>query len=126
VLWEKWAFICAQGGVTSVTRLPIGVIRACAETWAFFRGVGEEIVALAAAGGPSLSAGLVERILSQAAALDPQTTSSLHHDVTHGHRLEIEALNGTAVRLGRARGVPTPLNLAITAALKPYEGGAAR
>jgi 2-dehydropantoate 2-reductase len=35
--------------------------------------------------------------------------------------LEIEALNGTVVRYGREAGVPTPLNLAIYAALKPHD-----
>ncbi len=123
VLWEKWAYICAQGGLTALTRLTLGEIRACGETWAFYRGVIEEIVAVAAARGIGLSPGVVEGILDQAAQLEPHARSSLYNDLAAGRRLEIEALNGTVVRYGREAGVPTPLNLAIYASLKPYEAG---
>ncbi len=124
VLWEKWAFICAQGGVTAVTRLPLGEIRACAETWALYRGVIEEIVAVASARGIALAPGLVETLLDQAGKLEAHVTSSLHNDLVAGRRLEVEALNGAVVRFGREAGVPTPLNLALYAALAPYAGGA--
>jgi len=46
------------------------------------------------------------------------------HDLAAGRRLELETLNGTVIRLGRERGVPTPLNFAIYAALRPFAGGA--
>lgn len=124
VLWEKWAYICAQGGLTALTRLPLGEIRACAETWAFYRGVIEEIVAVAAARGIALSSGVVEGILDQASKLEPHARSSMYNDLAAGRRLEIEALNGTVVRYGREAGVPTPLNLAIYASLVPYAAGA--
>ena len=42
----------------------------------------------------------------------------------NGRRLELEALAGTVVRLGRQLGVPTPLNFAVYAALLPWAGGA--
>jgi 2-dehydropantoate 2-reductase len=47
----------------------------------------------------------------------------MSHDILAGRRLEIEALNGAVVRLGRQAGVPTPLNFAVYAALKPYADG---
>jgi ketopantoate reductase len=37
--------------------------------------------------------------------------------------MELEGLNGTVVRLGEARGIPTPLNFAVYAALRPYADG---
>ncbi len=125
VLWEKWAYICAQGGLTALTRLPLGEIRACDETWALYRGVIEEIVAVAGARRVPLAPGVVEVLLDQARKLEPHVTSSMHNDLVAGRRLEIEALNGTVVRYGREAVVPTPLNLAIYASLKPYEGGTA-
>jgi 2-dehydropantoate 2-reductase len=45
------------------------------------------------------------------------------NDVMAGRRLELEALNGTVVRLGRQLGIPTPLNSVVYAALKPYAEG---
>jgi len=37
--------------------------------------------------------------------------------------LELEYLNGAAVRIGRKLGVETPFNFVIYAALKPYAQG---
>ena len=47
----------------------------------------------------------------------------MYYDLNDGKRLELEALNGTVVRLGREYGVDTPMNFAIYAALKPYIDG---
>ena len=44
-------------------------------------------------------------------------------DLVQGKRLELEALHGHAVRLGERHGVPTPMVLAICAALKPHVAG---
>ena len=41
----------------------------------------------------------------------------------HGKRLEIDALQGYAVRLGERLGVPTPMLFAVYAALRPYLDG---
>ncbi|HYL81011.1 MAG TPA: 2-dehydropantoate 2-reductase, partial [Candidatus Acidoferrum sp.] len=54
-LWEKFLFICAQGGVTALGRLSIGEILACPDTAVFYRGVMEEIAAVARAKGVRLS-----------------------------------------------------------------------
>ncbi|KPV52930.1 hypothetical protein SE17_12560, partial [Kouleothrix aurantiaca] len=51
------------------------------------------------------------------------TKSSMQRDLERGARLEIEALNGAAVRLGQATGVPTPANLAVYAALRLHQPG---
>ena len=61
--------------------------------------------------------------MKQAAALAPEAYSSLHHDLTEGKRLELEALHGHAVRLGERHGVPTPMVFAVYAALKPHAAG---
>jgi len=48
----------------------------------------------------------------------------MFYDLAVGKRLELESLNGTVVRLGQEHGIPTPLNFAVYAALKPYANGA--
>jgi 2-dehydropantoate 2-reductase len=40
-------------------------------------------------------------------------TSSMHHDLERGNRLEVRWLSGGVVSLGKQVGVPTPLNRAI-------------
>ncbi|MDP8921999.1 MAG: hypothetical protein M3O34_03885 [Chloroflexota bacterium] len=56
----------------------------------------------------------------------PMMRALMAYDLEAGRRLELEATNGTVVRLGRERGVPTPWNSAIYAALKPHADGAPR
>jgi 2-dehydropantoate 2-reductase len=73
--------------------------------------------------GIDLPADCTAKFRAFMANLDPGARSSMAYDLAAGRRLELEALNGTAVRLGREHGVPTPLNAVIYAALKPYVEG---
>jgi 2-dehydropantoate 2-reductase len=123
-LWEKFVGVCATGGVMALTRLPMGPTLGCPETRAFFRHTMEEVVALAQGIGVALPGDYGDRMFSIFAGYPAWTESSMLRDVRGGRRLELEALNGTVVRLGRERGVPTPANTAIYAALKPYLDGA--
>jgi 2-dehydropantoate 2-reductase len=50
-------------------------------------------------------------------------TSSMHHDIESGGRLEVEWLSGGVVRLGRDAGVPTPANRAVWDILALHAGG---
>jgi 2-dehydropantoate 2-reductase len=119
-LWEKFLFICAQGGATALGRLGIGEILGCPETAQFYRGVMEEIAAVGRAKGVALPADAVDRALAFARTLQPAMRSSLAHDLEHGNRLEVDALMGAVVRYGAEVVVPTPLNFAIYACLLPH------
>lgn len=123
-LWEKFVFICALSGVTSLTRLPMGAIAADPVTTRLYRGVLEETVAVGRAEGVPLSDDTAERWFQRSLAFPPGVYGSMYHDLAAGRRMELEGLNGTAVRLGEAHGVATPLNFAVYAALRPYANGA--
>lgn len=124
VQWEKFVAICASGGVLTMLRLPMGPTFECPESSALFLGVMKEIEALGRARGVVLPEGYAVSLYEYYKAnADPSTRSSTLMDLTAGRRLELDALTGTAVRLGRTLGVPTPLNEVIYAALKPYENG---
>lgn len=131
VMWEKYLLICAQAGMSAITRANTGVMRSVPETWRMYRTILEELAAVGARAGAGLPADVVDRIMKGAEALSAETTSSLHHDLVSGRRLELETLHGHAVRLGARLGVPTPTVFAVYAALKPYlhgppDGGAGR
>jgi 2-dehydropantoate 2-reductase len=123
-LWEKFVLICGLSGLTALTRLPIGAVLACPETRAFYLQTMEETHAVGRAEGVPLPDDVAERTLGYFESSSPGVRGSLYYDLAAGRRLEIETLNGTVVRLGRERGVPTPANFAIYAALKPYADGA--
>jgi 2-dehydropantoate 2-reductase len=125
-LWEKYLLICAQAGVTALTRCPIGVIRETPETWDLYRTVVAELAAVGKAAGVRLPPDVVERTVGAAAGLGAGARSSLYHDLAAGKRLELEGLHGHAVRLGRTLGVPTPALSTIYAALKPHAAGTPR
>ncbi|MBI3457168.1 MAG: 2-dehydropantoate 2-reductase [Candidatus Rokubacteria bacterium] len=118
-LWEKYLQICALSGMTCLARRPIGEIRACAESRRMHRMILEELAAIAEAEGVGLADDVVERGVAAAEALKPDSYSSLYHDLTRGRRLELEALQGHAVRLGARHGIPTPALFAVYAALRP-------
>ena len=120
LLWDKLAFICAQSGVTAATRLPIGDIRDVPEAMVIFRSIVEEVRAVAAAEGVELGDDVVERHEAFARALEPDTFSSLHHDLTHDRRMELEALQGEVVRRGRAHGVAVPVTETVYGLLLPW------
>lgn len=122
-LWEKFLFECAFAGVAALARLPFGAILACSETHALCRTVMEEVARLAAARVASLPPDVIERAFREAAALDPTTRGFMAADLEAGRPLELEALNGTVVRLGQEHQLPTPANFAVYAALKPYSQG---
>ncbi len=125
-LWEKFLLICAFSGVTALTRLPLGQVFAYQETSALLKAVMKEGEVLARARGIALPDGIVERSYATLKALEPEAMGSMAFDLLAGRRLEIEALNGTMVRLGKEQSMFLPFNYAIYAALKPYTDRAPR
>lgn len=126
-LWDKFMAYCALSGLAALTRLPVGPLWECGETRELARGLMEEIAAVARASGVALPADAVEVAsdhLMRLATAGPASRPSLYRDLVAGRRLEIDCLNGAVVRLGREHQVPTPLNFAVYAALKPFAGGA--
>jgi 2-dehydropantoate 2-reductase len=122
-LWDKFALICAQAGITATSRLPIGAIRENAEAWAMLRRLGEEVVALAHAEGVQLPWEVLDRHAEFARGLAPEATSSMHHDLVNGNRLELESLHGLVVHRARTHGLAVPACEAVYAILSPWVDG---
>ncbi|WP_226481585.1 2-dehydropantoate 2-reductase [Natrinema amylolyticum] len=119
-LWRKFAFICAQAGMTATTRLPVGELRETDASWEMYRRIIEEVCAVGSAEGVALPDDTVDEWLEFARELDPDMYSSLHYDLTHDKRLELEALHGSVVRHADEVGVETPMNEAVHAILRPW------
>ena len=122
-LWQKFLGICGVNGITALTRLPMGEIVACRETHNLMRGTMEEVAAVARASGANLPEGCVDQSMDFFSSVEPSVRGSMYYDLAGGRRLELDVLNGTVVRLGGEHGIPTPINFAIYAALKPYLNG---
>lgn len=122
-IWEKFVFLVGVAGMTCLTRMPVGVMRSDPVTREMLRDVMAEVAAVARAKGVELAADLVERQTSFIDSLPPDTVPSMLADLRRGNRLEVEWLSGAVCRLGGELRVPTPLNRAIYAALKPHAAG---
>lgn len=122
-LWEKYVMIVAHSGMTAVTRCPAGVIRTLPETRRMYRLLLEEMLALARAAGSGVEGGIVDAVMGMLDSQPGGFYSSLHYDLSRGKRLELETLQGHAVRLGERLGVPTPTLFAVYAALRPHLDG---
>ena len=117
-LWSKFCFICAMGGCTTLARHSLGALLADAEGRDLLETVMSEVRAVGEASGVHFDANPVAAGMATAARFPFEAKSSMQRDLERGARLEIEALNGAVVRLGRALSVPTPANQAIYAALR--------
>jgi 2-dehydropantoate 2-reductase len=123
-LWEKYVFLTTHAGMTALTGCPAGVLRAVPEVREVYRRTVTEILAIGRAAGVKLDDAVLEQGFKLFDTVAPNAFSSLHHDLIHGKRLELEALHGHAVRLAERHRVPAPTVFAIYAALLPYRDGA--
>lgn len=119
-LWRKFCLICAQAGMTATTRLPVGEIRESAASWAMYRRLMTEVATVARAEGVDLPETVVEEWCAFVRELDGEMYSSLHYDLTHDKRLELDALHGSVVRHAEEAGVDAPMNEAVDAILRPW------
>ncbi len=120
-LWEKFLFVVAFGGLGSVTRAPIGILRTLPETRQLLDRSLREIFAVARARQVALSEESVSKSTAFLDSLAAGGTTSLQRDIAEGKPSELEAWTGAVVRLGREAGVDTPLNQFIYHSLLPLE-----
>jgi len=112
-LWEKYVFLVGLSATTTTMRKPLGPIRGNAQSRAFLLDVMREVVAVGRALGVDLPEDFADQRLAFADTLPEDMTSSMHHDLERGNRLEVKWLSGGVVDLGRKAGIATPANRAV-------------
>lgn len=122
-IWTKYTVAIATMGVQSVTGRGFGPSLADPDSRRMYIGAMEEVKALARSSGVDLPDGIVARLMGAIDGYPPEAKASMLQDLERGKPLELEGMHGTAVRLGEALGVPTPINRFIYAALKLRVGG---
>lgn len=118
--WEKYVLLVAFSAVTAATQLTVGDIRGSEAASAMLRAIMTEAWSVGRALGLPLANDLVERQHALVLAQNDNEGTSLRHDLLTGHRMELEALQGTLRRLGRETGTPTPWTDAAYAILQPW------
>lgn len=124
-IWEKFVFLVGLSGSTTTMRETIGPIRSNPQSRRFLSDLMRETVAVGRALGVALPADFADQRLAFVDSLPDAMTSSMHHDLKAGKRLEVSWLSGGVAQLGEKAGVATPMNRAVWDILALYEAGAA-
>jgi len=125
-IWEKFVFLAALAGFTGAARLPIGPVWGDPFTRAQFLAASREIEALARAEGVPVAADVVDRIVPYVDRIPGTMRSSLLIDLQAGKPIEVEALQGAAVRRAAKLGVPVPILSTLYSVLKLHASGETR
>jgi 2-dehydropantoate 2-reductase len=122
-IWEKFIYLAPLASFTAAARQPAGVVWNDSLIREAFLDAVREVELVAKAAGVAVNPGTIDRVCRYMSAVSPDMRTSMLIDLTAGKRIEVEALPGAVVRLGRAHGVPTPIMRALYAVLKPHADG---
>lgn len=120
-MWIKYMFITAFSGVTTASNLPIGTIRRFPETNGLLEKVLVEMKELANAYDVGITVENIAQALENMEGLPDESTSSMHQDRRKGLTLEVEHLQGGALRLADKAGLKLPVIGTLYALIKPFE-----
>ncbi|HEX4914758.1 MAG TPA: 2-dehydropantoate 2-reductase [Vicinamibacterales bacterium] len=122
-IWDKFVYLAAFSGFTGASRLAIGHIWKYPHVQEMFYATSREVAAIAKAEGVEISANRFDTLKEYMDNIPATTRSSLLIDLEQGKRIEVEALQGAAVRRARKHGVAVPILSTLYALLKPWENG---
>lgn len=123
-LWTKFLFLATNAALTCLSRQPAGIVYHDPLLLDIARRSIAEIAAIASAEGVSLEPDAEAEALAILTGFPPDVVASMRQDLDAGRRLELDAICGTIVRLGRKHGLATPVHDIAYACLKPFAEGA--
>jgi len=120
-MWDKMIGMAVTTGIGALTRAPLGVLLDIPAVRDLVEGAMREAVAVARAHGANIAADHAQKAFANRAAFSRSTVFSTQRDILHGRPSELDTQIAAIPRLGRARGVPTPIFDVVAAALLPQE-----
>ncbi len=123
VLWSKLMFLTSMSAINCITQQPVGLVQSDGETIALYMDAMREVAAVATAHGVSLGEEEIANNMALAKSFPPNNKTSMFQDLEAGRSLEIDYLSGAVVRLGREKGIETPIHRTAWVAIKPWING---
>lgn len=123
-IWTKFLYISTVSAIGALTRATIGEMIAIPQIKEIMYQTAREIISIAKAKGVNLSEDTIDKQFQIIESQPYNATSSLQRDVLEGRPSELEAQNGTIVKMGIKLGIPTPVNSFIYNCLLPQENKA--
>ena len=113
MLWWKFMINVGVNQASAVLRANYGMFQRSTDACAFKESLMWEAIALAEAHGVNLGQQDIDDWYEVLNTVAPEGKTSMLQDIEAGRKTEVEVFAGTAVRLGKEKGVPTPLNEAV-------------
>lgn len=120
-MWKKYMFISAMSGVTTAGDLHTGTIREVPETLELVEKVMTEIKTLASRYDVQINQEDIDYRMASFHSLPYEATSSMHQDKRKKNKLEVENLQGGALRLAEQVQLTLPYTETLYRLIKPYE-----
>ena len=119
MLWKKFAYLSGSAGVCAASGCTYGELRTVPETRAAIEAAIAEALAVGEASGAPLEPNSLEWSMNALDNFPAAGMASLAKDFAEERPVELEGLTGVVIRMGEQYGVPTPVNNALYAVLKP-------
>jgi 2-dehydropantoate 2-reductase len=120
-LWTKLIVNAAVNALCSLLDCPNGKLLESPNAEALLKLAAAEAAAVAEAAGVALSTDDPLDHVKAVVRNTAENVCSMVQDLRTGRRTEVEFINGAVVAEGHRRGVPTPVNLALTNLVKALE-----
>lgn len=123
-LWFKFMMNVGLNQVTAVLRQPYRLLKTATrvrEAAGLFEAAMEEVVAVAAKEGVTLTQEDVKTIYRTIDTLSDEGKTSMCQDVEAGRKTEVELFAGTVIALAQKHGVSVPVNETLYALLRSIE-----
>jgi 2-dehydropantoate 2-reductase len=123
MLWWKFMINVGMNQASAVMRAPYGVLQHSEEARALNEALMQEVIALAAVEGVNLVEQDVWDWYTVLDTLSPEGKTSMLQDIEAGRETEVEIFGGKVLELGRAHGIPTPVNETVVRIIRVVELG---
>lgn len=125
-LWRKLTLNCAYNAISAIVMQPLGAMLRRDLLRYTMKDVVAECFAIAAAEGVTFEEDVADFVEQIERTIPAGQLSSTAQDLAKGKASEIDYLNGTIMRLGIERGIPTPVNRTLYTLVKMAEAQRAR
>lgn len=115
IIWTKVGVNCFCNMLCGITRLTMKKVFSHPDGNAIAEAIVDEVVAVAAAKGVTISAADVLHARDMCLVAPTENYPSGAQDMMHKRKTEVDSLNGAVARIGKTVGVPTPVNDVIAA-----------
>ena len=119
MLWKKFAYLAGSAGVCAASGCAYGELRTVPETRSAIQSAIAEALAVGEASGAPLEPDSLAWSMNALDNFPATGMASLAKDFAESRPVELEGLTGTVIRMGQEYGIPTPVNDALYAVLKP-------